>query len=199
MESVFRVFCLISLMALGACSTITKGQDQTLTIITDPAGATCSLTRRGTTVGAASRTPASIVLEKSKDDVSVLCEKEDHFDGAATLASSFEGMTFGNIILGGIIGIAVDAASGAMHRFPSSITIFLTPKRFESTAARNRYFERRKARVEADAADTVKKVLKNCNRDEEDCDALVKAINGRKDAQLRELDAQRETARIERN
>ena len=199
MHRLIRTAIFLPLLTLGACATIVKGNDQTVTVITDPTGATCTLTRKGVTVGVANPTPASIVLEKSKDNVSVICKKGGHFDGAATLASSFHGMTFGNILLGGLIGLAVDAASGAMHQFPSSITIFLTPKQFESDAARDQFFKRRKARVESDAAAAIEKVRKECKPDERDCDGLVKAINDAKDAQLRELAAQSEAVSIKRN
>ena len=47
-------------------------------------------------------------------------------------------MTFGNILFGGIIGIAVDAASGAMHQYPDSVTITLIPDEFATAEARGR-------------------------------------------------------------
>ena len=37
-------------------------------------------------------------------------------------------MTFGNILFGGIIGVAVDASSGAMNEYPSSVTVRLIPE-----------------------------------------------------------------------
>jgi len=41
--------------------------------------------------------------------------------------SSFKGMTFGNILFGGITGVGVDAATGAMHEHPPTVTVRLKP------------------------------------------------------------------------
>jgi hypothetical protein len=38
-----------------------------------------------------------------------------------------EGMTAGNIILGGVIGLGVDAASGAMNKYTPEIQVIMTP------------------------------------------------------------------------
>jgi hypothetical protein len=34
-------------------------------------------------------------------------------------------MSFGNILIGGVIGAAVDAGSGAMHHYPPPIVVVL--------------------------------------------------------------------------
>ncbi len=195
-----RVFLVISLFALHAilagCSTIVEGDDQTVTIVTDPAEATCVLTRGGETVGAVNPSPGSIVVEKGSDDIGVICKKAGHFDGAAVLASSVEGMTFGNILFGGLIGVAVDAGSGAMHRYPGSVTVVLTPKSFRSSKELENFFERQKRRVESEAESAIVEARKSCNPDERDCDAIVEAIGTARDAKLRELEAQARAATV---
>ena len=85
-----RNWAVLGLLALGACATIVEGDDQTVSVITAPPEASCELTRGGTAVAFVNPTPGSVVLEKSNDNVSVLCKKMGHFDGAGTLASSFK-------------------------------------------------------------------------------------------------------------
>ena len=59
----------------------------------------------------------------------------DHIDpainagdlGVGTLASSVEGMTAGNILVGGVIGLGVDAASGAINKYEPGVEIKMTP------------------------------------------------------------------------
>ena len=196
MKRIFRILVVPPLLALGACATIVEGDNQTVTIISDPASATCTLTRGGTAVGVVNPTPGSVVLEKSKDDVSVACKKEGHYDGAAALSSSFQNMTLGNILLGGLIGAAVDSATGAMHEYPPSVTVFLTPHAFPSAKARDGFFDRRRAQIEADARAAVARVRKNCVPDQQDCDALATAVNDKRDADLRALERQREAAKV---
>ena len=192
-----RSWAVLGLLALGACATIVEGDDQTVSVITAPPEASCELTRGGTAVAFVNPTPGSVVLEKSNDNISVLCKKMGHFDGAGTLASSFQGMTFGNIIFGGLIGVAVDAASGAMHEYPASIMVVLVPKTFSDAEMRDRFFDRQKERLKSEAATAVVEVRKNCRPAEQDCDGLVEAIEAERDARLEELDARSDSAAIE--
>ncbi len=58
-------------------------------------------------------------------DLNVACSKEGHRAATATASSRFTGTTFGNIIAGGLVGVAVDAASGANSRYPSEVRLDL--------------------------------------------------------------------------
>jgi len=102
-------------LVMSGCASIVEGTTQTVTVSTTPAGALCELKRNGQTIGLVNPTPGSVVLDKSKDNVGVLCRKDGHDEVAGTLASEVQGMTFGNLILGGIVGVAIDAGSGAMR------------------------------------------------------------------------------------
>src|SRR3546814_11002644 len=64
-------------------------------------------------------------------------------------------MTFGNILFGGIIGVAVDASSGAMNQYPSSVTIALVPESFTSTTARDVFFHSASAHAKPHTATTI--------------------------------------------
>lgn len=115
-------------VVLPACSTIVEGTDQQVTVITDPSQASCTLSRQGSVIGVVNPTPGSLQVDKSRNAIEVRCEREGYQTTAATLSSEFEGMTLGNVIFGGLIGVAVDASSGAMNQYPSSITIILSPE-----------------------------------------------------------------------
>src|SRR3546814_7416283 len=93
------------------------------------------------TLAVVNPTPGTVQIEKSKDTITVRCKKEGFFETAETLDSEVQGMTFGNILFGGIIGVAVDASSGAMNQYPSSVTIALVPESFTSTTARDVFFD----------------------------------------------------------
>jgi hypothetical protein len=62
------------------------------------------------------QTPGNIVLPKSKHDVAVNCAKQCYTNGVGVLASETEIMTAGNVLFGGVIGLGIDAASGAMNQ-----------------------------------------------------------------------------------
>ena len=68
-------------------------------------------------------TPAAVTLEKSQHNVNVSCQKECFTPGIGVIASSTEVMTAGNILVGGVVGVAVDASTGAMNSYQPTLTI----------------------------------------------------------------------------
>lgn len=114
-------------IGLSGCATIIEGTDQPIGLITTPPGATCNLTREGKVIAQISPTPGQIVIEKTKHDILIECNKEGYQRAQVIAKSTFSGTTFGNILAGGIIGVVVDASSGANNEYPESITIQMTP------------------------------------------------------------------------
>lgn len=110
-------------IALSGCATIVNGSNQSVTVSTDPPGASCVLSRQGETVGAIAATPGSVQVSKSKNDVDVTCQKAGFVTASVAKSPSFGGATFGNILAGGLVGAVVDAASGANYTYPSEIHV----------------------------------------------------------------------------
>ncbi len=110
---------------LGGCATIVEGRSQTVTLLTEPDGAACHLNRDGEIIGVVNPTPGTVTVSKSAQNIDVRCELAGHQEGFVVIDSRFQGMTAGNILFGGVIGLGVDAASGAMHHSPDQITVNL--------------------------------------------------------------------------
>ena len=72
------------------------------------------------------QTPGTIVLPKSKHDVAVSCVKQCYTTGVGVLASETEIMTAGNVLFGGVIGLGIDAASGAMNKYQPGVEIAMS-------------------------------------------------------------------------
>jgi len=66
-------------------------------------------------------------LPKSKHDVAVGCVKQCYTTGVGVLASETEIMTAGNVLFGGVIGLGIDAASGAMNKYQPGVEIAMSP------------------------------------------------------------------------
>ncbi|MBI4724577.1 MAG: hypothetical protein HY765_06245 [Rhodomicrobium sp.] len=121
------LFLICSLVLLSGCSTIVKGTDQAIAINTpDAQGASCELSSPAIPTQTVV-TPASVTLEKSQHNVSVMCRKECFTPGAGIIASSTETMAAGNVIFGGVVGLAVDASTGAMNTYQPVVSIQMTP------------------------------------------------------------------------
>jgi hypothetical protein len=116
-----------ALTALSGCATIVKGTTQSVALETPGVtGAKCTLTSNS--VGSVTLvTPASVVLSKGSESVRVLCKKECFEDGVGLIASGTEAMAAGNILVGGPIGLGVDAVSGAMNKYNEQNQIAMVP------------------------------------------------------------------------
>jgi len=180
---------------LPGCATITKGSSQTVTIDTKPPGATCTLTRGGKRFAIVNPTPGAISVEKSSDAISLSCTKDGYLESAGTLESSFQAMTFGNILFGGLIGVAVDAASGAMHEYQPLVTITLIPEEFASAAERDAFFVDMKAEFLKEAKEVTARIEKQCNP-QTDCDNQLKAAEVAKEARLADIEKKRLLAKV---
>ena len=122
-------FYIIGALALACvgCATIVKGTSQVVTLSTPGAnGAVCTLTSPAITTVTVT-TPGSVTLEKSKENIAVICTRRCFQDGSGVIASSAEITTAGNLLIGGVIGLGVDAAGGAMHKYNADNQIVMVP------------------------------------------------------------------------
>lgn len=62
-------------------------------------------------------TSATITLDTSQENINVVCKKQCFQDGVGVIPSHTESMTAGNVLVGGVIGLGVDAVSGAMNKY----------------------------------------------------------------------------------
>lgn len=115
-----------SSLACGGCATITRGTTQALVVESDPPGADVELSN-----GLRGRTPASFTV-KRKENLVVKIKKEGFEPAEATVSSTIgDGggtATAGNILFGGLIGLAVDGNNGSNRTLrPNPVSVKLMP------------------------------------------------------------------------
>jgi hypothetical protein len=125
---------IILAASVSGCATITRGSSEVLVINTEPVGVLASLSS-----GHMCKTPCSIEL-KRKNAVHVKLEKAGYETVDTDVKSEVSGAggaaMAGNVILGGLIGAGVDAATGAMNRLtPNPLTVKMVPVAAQPTAA----------------------------------------------------------------
>ncbi len=98
---------IISLLASG-CATIVNGTKQSVAFSSTPEGAEVFV--NGAARGV---TPATIELPRSTSSATVVFKKAGYQDTSENLHSSISGYYFLNIVLGGVIGLVLDAVDGA--------------------------------------------------------------------------------------
>lgn len=127
-------------LLLTSCASITEGRTQNLTVETTPDGAHCDLFRDSEKPGVINPTPGTLLINKSKHDIELLCQKEGYLDEKLTIVSETEGMTFGNALLGGVIGIAIDSSTGAANQYAGMVELDFIPKQFLCEQQRDAFF-----------------------------------------------------------
>lgn len=96
-----------------------------MTLNTSPDKADCVLIRDGKQIGQLT-TPGTLVIKKTKHDIEVVCDKEGYQETHHFVKSEIQDATWGNIILGGGVGWAIDSASGADNKYAEYVNITLT-------------------------------------------------------------------------
>lgn len=114
----------VSISLLSGCASIVSGHNQSLSVNTPGCSpANCQLTNtKGTWFVT---TPGSVVVRRAYGNLSVVCTKDGYVPASSSVASSTKAMAFGNIILGGVIGAAVDMGTGAAYDYPEVISVAL--------------------------------------------------------------------------
>ena len=185
------------LLATSGCATIVKGGSQGITVRTDPDGASCDLAKKGKSVGVVNPTPGMVQLGKGASDLDVTCRKSGYLDAIGKLSSAFQGWTLGNAILGGVIGIVIDAGSGAMHEYQPEIFMILTPESFASNESRDAYFDDRRAKVLKDSESAKTQIAGKCSKLQ--CEDLIRKVEEKTQGTLAEIESDRKRAIVSPN
>jgi hypothetical protein len=114
---------LIAAIGLGGCATVVKGTSQNISVDTNPQGATCTVTRNGSQIAVVQQTPGKVEVGRDKGALVVACTKAEMAPASQTVDAKFNGATFGNILLGGVVGAVVDASTGANYSYPEQISV----------------------------------------------------------------------------
>lgn len=109
---VTAVCTLTALSALAGCASVMAGGPDRVPVSTNPSGANVFVDNAP--VG---QTPMMLTLDRSKPKAEVRLELAGFEPITVVREKSINGWIFGNILIGGLIGVVVDAASGNATKF----------------------------------------------------------------------------------
>ena len=125
-----KLFCLwllallagiIIVIVIVSCATIIHGTRQEISVNSMPSGAKVIV--RGVHMAT---TPAVIELKRNQSNIVLRFEKEGYEPVEIALRRSVDGWIAGNIIFGGLIGLAIDFLDGAAYKLsPSEVSAAL--------------------------------------------------------------------------
>lgn len=150
---IFQVLAAASVLTMTGCATVVSGTQQSVFIDTPYVeGAECKLqdSKHGNWYLPA--TPGAVTVLKGNGPMNVICKKTGYQTATVSADDEFAGATLGNIILGGGIGVFVDAASGAAQKYPDKIIVWMKPNKWASNKQREEW-EAAKASYEKEVAE----------------------------------------------
>lgn len=121
------LFGPLALLMTG-CATVTRGTTDTVHIDTDPSGADIRLSN-----GMVCTTPCNLEIKRNAHDVDVAIELAGYHSEKTMLESKIAGGgvagVAGNAIIGGVVGIIIDSATGAMLDIhPNPLIVEMVPE-----------------------------------------------------------------------
>src|SRR4029077_15859357 len=117
----------LPVLCFTSCATITRGVHDKLSVTSDPSGANVVLS-----TGEKGVTPAKFVKSRRGDPFTVTVSKPGYATQIVNVQSKFGGTggtaMAGNLLLGGAIGMGVDAGTGAYDSlYPNPVSVKLVP------------------------------------------------------------------------
>ena len=136
--ALMKVSCLLflSFLSLTSCATITRGVHEKLKVTSDPPGANVVLS-----TGEKGVTPATFVEKRRRDTFTVTVSKPGYVSQTVAVQSKAGGTggtaMAGNLLIGGAIGMGVDAGTGAYDSlYPNPVAVELVPTSKSKTSKR---------------------------------------------------------------
>lgn len=205
LQSAFRknIPALLLLFPLANCASIVSENESVTYIETDPENARCEL--HGQDFKRVIHTPDSMQLPAEAAPITVACSAENYRTTSETLDTSADGWIVGNILFGGIIGIAIDAARGAGEKYPPKFSLILDPKEFSTEDERDAYYSKRELTVRNKWNKTITELEEKCENEEdtaygnEDCLSLLDKAKSKKKEELKKIQRNKETSEIQSN
>jgi hypothetical protein len=116
---------LLSALSSG-CASIFEGTTQQIAVTTTPAGARCTFWRNGTLISDIASTPGSVTIRKTKDDLTIVCDKRGYATASYVNHSGLAMATFANILTAGLAW-AYDSTRGADNKYEGQVSLALPP------------------------------------------------------------------------
>lgn len=117
-----KIIAVLIAMSFTGCATMVHGSRQKIAIGSSPSGAECHV---GTETF---KTPHVVELPR-RSTHTVFCEIPGFHQASAMVVPQPTGWLWGNVLLGGFIGLFVDIASGAASKLvPAALQIELAKK-----------------------------------------------------------------------
>ena len=126
MRNILTLALIALALSCGGCASVTRGWTEQMQITSNPADA-----QARTSLGQTCTTPCTLQVNR-KDEFSVVISKPGYHSAEVAVTTRVAGAGVaglaGNVLIGGVVGIGVDAVSGAaLEHYPNPVAATLVP------------------------------------------------------------------------
>ena len=182
---------------LSGCGGALGGGPSTTQIVTEPAGALCTLTGKEYMVQLLA--PLKTKLPKNAAPIKLSCAAPGHRTFVTILKPTFNDKVLHNFLLGSSMGMAVDMMNGNHEKYPRRVVLHLEPTSFATVAARDFWYARYRQFIEFKWQRVLDDIQSECSEgsgETGNCkDAVTKAQRAR-DQELHRLEQRRRRAAL---
>ena len=120
------LFFIAIALLMSNCASIVSKSSYPMRIDTNPADAKVTITNRHSLIIFEGKAPASLMLNASAgffqpEIYSVKIERDGYVPRTVSITADMDGWFCGNILVGGPLGMIIDAATGAMYKIEPGI------------------------------------------------------------------------------
>lgn len=183
---------------LVGCASVVSDTNTYTLIETQPEGARCELHGHG--FSQVLYTSGSVQLPAGAAPIILVCRAKGYLTATLNIDTEIDGWIFGNLLLGGPIGIIVDGARGAGQKYPPKVSVQLEPEIFASPAARDAWFDRQRLRIDEKWNVILATLRQSCEEgatEGDPCADDLKRVTRRRKIELQQLDLRRIKAKVE--
>lgn len=123
MKKVILFSACISAGFLTGCSSIVNGSKQSLSVVTSPVSQAHCVLENDKGTWRIKNTPGRVLVHRSQKDLKVTCDKKGYLKHSMSVKSKTGKAAYGNILLGGAVGAAIDRSNGAAFEYPMEIHV----------------------------------------------------------------------------
>lgn len=133
MRHLTSLVAIFSSFALTACASIIEGGTDHINVVPQPSAGNTSCTFTNAREKVTAVIPSSVTIKKSRSDIDVACvDSTTQAKGNSKIVSDIEPWVFGNVIIGGLIGLGVDWATGAAYNYPNDAVVPMTTQKADA-------------------------------------------------------------------
>lgn len=123
MRALLKVAVTGGLLLSAGCATVLTGTNDKISVSVPECGQASCRAFNNAGEWAVDPDAGTVVVRKDESALMVVCEVPGREPVAVSVPAGVEGWTWGNIMIGGLIGVLVDFGTGGLHSYRDQVEV----------------------------------------------------------------------------